>query len=532
MASEDDSFPTGLRDKRIHQRQRQRRPRQQWKILLFFGSVTVGFCLISIFRAFGRASRGDFADTTMTMLGAVLPPQVYDESSFEVLNSILNLTKNHVNTTIMRHQNNHQQHDKANGDIFDNIEIDTEIINPQSISEFKMTRGLHELLPIQQFRVPSSVLRRMANDRPTETNHLHTNKNNDDLPSPRPWAAICAMAKGEELYIDEWITYHRSLGFEGIYIYDKSENGTLGQLYQNDHGGTIDDHHHIHDGLVQIIPSPRYEIAQNFHYDMCIHQLRLMNYRRHSDDGADVGGDKEQDSHNMNRKSYAPKWLAILDIDEFIGLQSPYTNIVEYLSNHLPSGIMLVNWWMVGTSHQTKYIPFPVTYRFPLRKANPSYFTKPIMVLDDVIRSNVHIAYPRPGKRVLAPAPRSTVEKCSIMLWCVRNPVVDNHTAFSESPIAIYHYKYKSVGEFRKRKCQVGEVKVQGRLTGYKCNEAFVDIPPGTVYDSRPWQLLQHNAPEYVKQFSIAEDEKNFTPPSPPEIKKRKRRRRKPEQKA
>jgi hypothetical protein len=42
-------------------------------------------------------------------------------------------------------------------------------------------------------------------------------------------AAICAIVKNEDTYVDEWSRYHLSLEFNEIILYDKSENGTLKQ---------------------------------------------------------------------------------------------------------------------------------------------------------------------------------------------------------------------------------------------------------------------------------------------------------------
>jgi len=36
------------------------------------------------------------------------------------------------------------------------------------------------------------------------------------------YASICIMVKDEEYYIQEWLEYHRLIGFEHFYIYDNN----------------------------------------------------------------------------------------------------------------------------------------------------------------------------------------------------------------------------------------------------------------------------------------------------------------------
>jgi hypothetical protein len=46
-----------------------------------------------------------------------------------------------------------------------------------------------------------------------------------------PWAALCAVMRDEDLYVDEWTDYHLALGFEHIFIYESHPNFTLSEWY-------------------------------------------------------------------------------------------------------------------------------------------------------------------------------------------------------------------------------------------------------------------------------------------------------------
>lgn len=436
------------------QRAKQKRQRQR-HVVRATVVLLLGLATASTLQVFEQASRQSAAVVNH-----------YGESmdAFVVLNSILNLTTqsaaaaagdaasaasamwkdlssinqtfwndNHKENTTINFHNNHDT----------NITMMTTIVNPNNVSDWDLVQNLHELLPLPRFQ------------QPTVTN------------ASQPWAALCVLAKGEDHYIDEWTIYHQALGFAGIYIYDKSENHTLSDFAKRQHAATTGSSTNV----VQVLHSPRHAIRQNVHYDMCIHQLRLL--------------------------PHPPKWLALLDVDEFLATGPPHTNIVDFLTRYLQKGAYMVNWWMVGTSNRTVYEPLPVTLRFQHRLPVPSHFTKPIMVLDHVLRSHVHFVYMQPGHRLKAPG-TGRAQKCAKLRFCVNKPDL--------TPLSIFHFKYKSIAEFQHRKCSIGEVHVPLDKTPHKCAEATQQaIPSGTVRDDRPWQLLRHNAPAYVLQFWVVQ---------------------------
>jgi len=107
--------------------------------------------------------------------------------------------------------------------------------------------------------------------------------------------AICAIAKYENVYINDWVNYHLNLGFDHIYIYDDNEDDYpyVGDCIDNKENITIIKFN-FENGKDHI------KNAESS-YDFLIHYA------------------KEYD------------WVAIIDIDEFIHINCD--NIKTYLSN-------------------------------------------------------------------------------------------------------------------------------------------------------------------------------------------------------
>lgn len=144
-------------------------------------------------------------------------------------------------------------------------------------------------------------------------------------------AAVCACARDEGLYIEEWVDYHLSLGFDLVIIYDNNVPGD-DSLY-----GILASY--IKDGRVEIVD---YRGRVNFQvkaYNDCL--------ERHRDD---IG------------------WIAFIDVDEFLTFaeDSGYATIGQYLEDAEKSGadVVYVNWMLFGDSGKVRYEPGPVTERF------------------------------------------------------------------------------------------------------------------------------------------------------------------------
>lgn len=147
-----------------------------------------------------------------------------------------------------------------------------------------------------------------------------------------PVAGICACARDEGLYIEDWVRYHLALGFSKIIIYDNNLPGddSLPEILRE----------HIKAGRVDVIDARGRTAFQLSAYNEC-----LARYRKELD------------------------WLACIDVDEFVTLtpESGCTTIGQYLSAAKAAGadVIYLNWMLFGDNGKTRYEPGPLPGRFP-----------------------------------------------------------------------------------------------------------------------------------------------------------------------
>jgi hypothetical protein len=203
-------------------------------------------------------------------------------------------------------------------------------------------------------------------------------------------AVICSIALNEELYIDEWIKYHLALGFSKIYIYDNSDNNIL-QSKQTDCV------------IISHFPGKKRQLEA---YDFFVIQYKTKH-----------------------------KWVAIIDIDEFIVLKQ-HKSIMDFLNMYNYYESIALNWKMFGTAHQIEYSPNPVTERFYLCSNKVNTHVKCITQIEH-IKINISSHYPQLKKGSFYDPSRTIV-----------SPPFHNG---SYDIACIHHYYTKSVEEFRKK---------------------------------------------------------------------------------
>lgn len=129
-----------------------------------------------------------------------------------------------------------------------------------------------------------------------------------DHTPPRYYLAVCAIAKNEGPYFEEWIEWHRKQGVEKFYIYDnESTDGTREILAP-----------YVEAGVVEYCYWPGYR-RQLAAYDDCLERHRL-----------------------------AVRWLAFIDLDEFIVPLKDET-IPAFLSRFEGFPAVEINWLIYGS---------------------------------------------------------------------------------------------------------------------------------------------------------------------------------------
>lgn len=141
--------------------------------------------------------------------------------------------------------------------------------------------------------------------------------------------AICAVAKDEDRYITEWVTYYLALGVSHIYIYDN--NDALTPMME-----TISKM-----ARVTVIPIYGESALKNKGYQVGIYTEAYRTY------GANY------------------TWMGFFDIDEFVSIDGGL-DIPTFLGNSVydDTHIVHLNWRYYGDSGLIHYVDEPVVSRF------------------------------------------------------------------------------------------------------------------------------------------------------------------------
>jgi hypothetical protein len=131
--------------------------------------------------------------------------------------------------------------------------------------------------------------------------------------------SICAIFQNEAKYLPEWIEYHRLVGVQHFYLYNNNS--------QDNYKEVLDPY--IKKKIVELIdwPSPELE-------DWTPYQKGAYN-------------------HCINKNKERTRWLALIDIDEFI-VPVKVDNLQTLLKNYAGAGGLQIFWQFFGTSGISK----------------------------------------------------------------------------------------------------------------------------------------------------------------------------------
>ena len=129
-----------------------------------------------------------------------------------------------------------------------------------------------------------------------------------DYTSPQYYLAVCAIAKNEGPYFQEWIEWHRKQGVEKFYIYDNESTDCTKEVLAP----------YVESGVVEYTYFPGYR-RQLAAYDDCLDKHRL-----------------------------AARWIAFIDLDEFIVPIQDKT-IPVFLSRFEEFPAVEINWLIYGS---------------------------------------------------------------------------------------------------------------------------------------------------------------------------------------
>lgn len=209
-------------------------------------------------------------------------------------------------------------------------------------------------------------------------------------------AVICAIALDEQRYIDEWILYHKKLGFDHIYLYDNSDSHSM-----------------------KYVSTMYPDFVTVFHWP---------------------GKKKQVPAYDDFAKKYKEShtWAAFIDVDEFIVL-SKHQTIIDFLESTCPDGSVCLNWYLYGSSDHQTYQPRLVLERFRRRQSVSNPHIKSIVRLCDYVKAmNPHAFLIRSG---------STRRDCAGRA-VPSGPFYEDPENLSVEVAHINHYFCKSKEEF------------------------------------------------------------------------------------
>ncbi len=150
----------------------------------------------------------------------------------------------------------------------------------------------------------------------------------DNPASPEYYLSVCAIAKNEGPYIEEWIEWHRACGVEKFYIYDNGSADDTKKVLEP----------YVKSGLVDYtyFPGPRRQLAA---YDDC-----------------------------LERHRFASRWIAVIDLDEFI-VPVRDKSIPAFLKKCETFAAVEVNWLVYGSGGQREKTQGKVMERFRFHAA-------------------------------------------------------------------------------------------------------------------------------------------------------------------
>ena len=137
---------------------------------------------------------------------------------------------------------------------------------------------------------------------------------------------VCAIAKNEDTYLEEWVKYHIGIGFDHIFLYDNDSVNYIEDLFQK---SSLND-------KVTVIRWPTYSGESS----------QVSAYR-----------------HFLNTYGKQVEWTAVIDIDEFINLKQDAT-IAQFISRFPGADGIGINWRIFGSAGHKHYSPTFVTERF------------------------------------------------------------------------------------------------------------------------------------------------------------------------
>ncbi|KHK00204.1 glycosyltransferase family 92 protein [Desulfovibrio sp. TomC] len=214
------------------------------------------------------------------------------------------------------------------------------------------------------------------------------------------YIGVCAIARDEDRDLEEWIQYHAMIGVERFIIYDNESSNPIRDTL----------HRYTGNGFVTVIdapgPFPQYESYQ----------------------------------HCLDNFGHCFRWMAFIDVDEFIVLkQNKY--IHSLLLEYEEFGGLVMNWVMFGSNG---FIKRPQGLALEHFVARFDYGDRSSQTIKSIVQ-------PRYVEHANLTAHHFTYIDGKYAVNEMKIPAYGNQSPFSGSKIQLNHYRHKSQEDFQKK---------------------------------------------------------------------------------
>ena len=251
-------------------------------------------------------------------------------------------------------------------------------------------------------------------------------------------AAICAtLQTGDAAYIDEWVDYHRTMGFSNLFLWDVT---------------------------------PRQELEQWANESAAIYgDSPTITWRRLKTSWRDLPQQAQLRQQQMScvrmAREQGYQWLVMLEVDQFLVLRNQ-SHILDFMDSmpltHGAPGLGIYQ-YRFGTAKQRVYTPKPVTQRFQYR--------------DEKVESSNLV------KILNLQAARSSMD------------MDDDLVRVAEHEAVVHHYATRSIKEHLVR--QIGD-QVLGDKSAVKRILRDDTLVAGSVHDDAAWNMMKQMNPRYA----------------------------------
>ena len=251
------------------------------------------------------------------------------------------------------------------------------------------------------------------------------------------YTSICCIAKDEDPYLREWVSYHLAIGFEHIILYDNNSKNKIKDILKD----------YVATNLVTVYDLPLTEHQQLSAYVNCIKVWKNLVH-----------------------------WIAFIDIDEFIVPLTTH-DIRDFLDDYIDYAVVGVHWNIFSSNGY-------------LRKSSGSVIKK----FRKSLGLNEHIKSIVQPKKVIKPLSPHHFQYTDS--FCVNEDFVciPSHCSYPiANKIVLNHYYFKSQQEFEEKIARGLVTKMHHTVRSL---QAFYDhIHQQETIDLRALKLLNELSP-------------------------------------